>query len=186
MQLGPKQASPRQSSSPRTRAPQTRTRPERARETARQPASAQEGQIGLRRVEYVSDSIMEKEDRFIRLLGGSSWELLAPSLALVMDDILIILTADDCGIAFVDKDEIPVVHRGGAYYAHAGYFSEVVQAMGDGAILRLSDGSLWSVPDYDQFDTGWWLPPYKVLVTADRLYMINLEEAKRVWVSEVR
>ena len=129
---------------------------------------------------------MEKEDRFIRLLGGSSWELLVPSLALVTDDILIVLTADDSGVAFLDKEEIPVVHRDGAYHAQTGYFGEVVQAVRDGAILRLSDGSLWSVPDYDQYDTGWWLPPYKVLVTANRLYIINLEEGKKVWVNQIR
>lgn len=62
---------------------------------------------GLRRVKYVSDSIMEKENGFIRLLSGSTWQLLTPSLALVTNDILIILTVDDSGIAFLDKEEIP-------------------------------------------------------------------------------
>ena len=30
--------------------------------------------------------------------------------------------------------------------------------MGDGAVLQTADGSLWEVPRYDRYDTGWWLP----------------------------
>ena len=50
----------------------------------------------------------------------------------------------------------------------------VVQEEGDGAVLRLRDGTVLVIPEYDCFDTGWWLPPYKVLLTTSRLYMYNL------------
>ena len=64
--------------------------------------------------------------------------------------------------------------------------TSVVEAHRDGAVLELADGSLWSVPDYDRYDTGWWLPPYKALVTSTKLYLYNLKKGKRVWVSQVK
>jgi len=129
---------------------------------------------------------MRNEDGLIRLLGGSTWQLQSPSLALVTDDIVIVLLTDTNGIAFLNKEEIPVAHRGGAFHAQTGYFGQVVRAARDGSTLQLNDGSMWSVPHYDQYDTGWWLPPYKVIVTASGLDMINLKENKKVWVKQVR
>jgi hypothetical protein len=154
------------------------------------PAWAQ----GLERVEYFADSIVEKEESYIRLLGGSSWILSTPSLAHVTDDVIIVFRTiglrdrqqKTVAVAYVDGDEIPVRQVGGAHATEAGYLTTVVEALGDGAVLKLTDGTLLSVPEYDRFDTGWWLPPYKALLTASKLYLYNLNKGKRVWVSPLR
>jgi len=139
-----------------------------------------------RRVQYVADTIMEIDETSIQLLGGSRWELLGLSLALPLEDIWIVLTSEKAGIAFIDGSQISVVHRSGLYTTATGLFGKVVAATDDGALLTLDDGSLWSVPHYDRFDTGWWLPPYPAIVTGNGLYLINLKKGKKVWVSQAR
>jgi hypothetical protein len=89
-------------------------------------------------------------------------------------------------VAYVGGDEIPVRHVDGGYATQAGYLTTVLEALGEGAVLKLTDGTLLSVPEYDRFDTGWWLPPYKALLTASKLYLYNLKKGKRVWVSPLR
>ncbi len=144
------------------------------------------------RVEYLGDSIMQKDGNTIRLLGGSSWELSSMSLAMVTEDIIIVFRAvagnDErvIPIMYHGGMQIPVRHISGAYAASAGFLANVVDERNDGEILELDDGTVLTIPDYDQFDTGFWLPPYSVIVTSDGLYMWNLEEGKRVWIDGIR
>ncbi|MBM3451322.1 MAG: hypothetical protein FJX78_10180 [Armatimonadetes bacterium] len=148
---------------------------------------------GLERVEYFTDSIAQKDDEYVRLLGGSSWVLSTFSTALVTDDIIIVFRdithqgqKVKLAVAYLDGGEIPVRHVRGAYTTSSGYLTSVVEALGEGAVLRLADGSLLSVPSYDRYDTGWWLPPYRALLTSSRLYLYNLKKGKRVWVSPLK
>jgi len=144
----------------------------------------------IEKVEYVTDSIAEKEGKYIRLLGGSSWILSSPSIALVTDEIIIVFREIELSnkrrvkvaVAYLDGDEILVRHVGGRYIAQTGYLTTVVKAIGRGAVLQLANGSFLAVPEYDQFDTGWWLPPYQALLTRNMLYLYNLKKGKRVWV----
>ena len=146
---------------------------------------------GMQKVEYLSDSIAEKEGKYIRLLGGSQWVLSSSTLALVTDDIIIVFqdielkdkTMAKVAVAYVDGDEIVVKHIGGKFVAENGYLTTVVEALGDGAVLKLANGSLLTIPEYDQYDTGWWLPPYKALLTGNMMYLWNLKKGKRVWVN---
>lgn len=147
--------------------------------------------LGMQKVEYLTDSIAEKEGKYIRLLGGSEWVLSSVSLALVTDDIIIVFkevirkdkTKSKLAVAYVDGDEIVANYVGGKYIPQSGYITTVVEVLGDGAILKLTDGSLLSIPQYDQYDTGWWLPPYKALLTANKMYLWNLKKVKRVWIN---
>ncbi|MDA2933585.1 hypothetical protein MYX82_04510 [Acidobacteria bacterium AH-259-D05] len=157
------------------------------------------------KVEYIVDSIAEKDGEYIRLLGGSSWILSYSSLALVTDDVIIVFhqiaTRDNKAsvvpVVYVDGEEIPARHVGGAYAKETGHLTTVVESLGDGALLRveslgdgallrLEDGTLLSIPEYDRYDTGWWLPPYKALVTGNGLYLWNLKKGKKVWVNPAR
>lgn len=148
----------------------------------------------MQKVEYLTGSIFEKEGKYIRLLGGSSWILSSPSLALVTYDVIIVFRelklknkkGVKVAIAYVDGDEIPVKHVKGKYVLSTGYLTTVVEAMGNGAVLKLADGSIFTVPKYDQFDTGWWLPPYKALLTSSKMCLWNLKKGKRVWVKPRR
>ncbi len=38
----------------------------------------------------------------------------------------------------------------GSYLIRNGYFYNVIESISNGAVLKLNDNSLWSVPDYDQ------------------------------------
>ena len=146
---------------------------------------------GLQKVEYLSDSIAEKEGKYIRLLGGSQWVLSSSTLALVTDDIIIVFqevevkdkTKMKMAVAYVDGDEIVAKYVGGQNVSQTGYLTTVVEALEDGALLKLADGSLLSIPKYDQYNTGWWLPPYKALLTGNKMYLWNLKKGKRVWVN---
>lgn len=145
------------------------------------------------RVEYLADSIIEKEGRYIRLLGGSSWILSGSSLALVMDDVIIVFQELElekgrrvrASTAYLDGEEIAVKHVGGTYATATGYLTTVVETLAEGAVLKLDDGTLLTIPEYDRFDTGWWLPPYKALLTGNHLYLYNLKKVKKVWVNGV-
>lgn len=145
---------------------------------------------GMQTVEYLTDSIAEKKGKYIRLLGGSQWVLASATLALVADDIIIVFhdielkdkTKVKLPVAYVDGDEIVATHVGGRYVPEIGYFTMVVEAFRDGAVLKLADGSFLSMPEYDRFDTGWWLPPYKALLTGNQMYLWNLGKGKRIWV----
>ena len=144
----------------------------------------------MQKVEYLSDSISQKDGKVIKLLGGSRWGLSSATLALVTDDIIIVFQEFvlkskkkiKVATAYVDGDEIIATHAGGRYATSTGFLTTVTESLGDGAVLRLADGSLLSIPQYDRYDTGWWLPPYKALLTGNRMYLWNLNKGKRVWV----
>lgn len=146
---------------------------------------------GMQRVEYLSDSISEKEGEYIGLLGGSQWVLSSSTLALVTDDIFIVFqdvelkdgTSAKLAVAYVDGDEIVAKHVGGQYISQTGYLTTVVETLDNGAVLKLADASFLSIPEYDQYDTSWWLPPYKALLTGNKMYLWNLKKGRRIWVN---
>ena len=144
----------------------------------------------MQKVEYLSDSITEKNGKVIGLLGGSTWELALPTLALPTDDIIIVFEEVvlknnkkvTLPIAYLDGLENVASHIAGRYITTSGFLTTVTESLEDGAVLKLADGSTLSIPQYDRFDTGWWIPPYKVLLTGNRMYMWNLRKGKRVWI----
>ena len=71
----------------------------------------------------------------------------------------------------------------GAFILQNGFLAKVIASHGKGAVLEMEDGSLWSIPDYDQYDSGWWLPPYPVLIYENERYLINLKNGKKIWVN---
>jgi hypothetical protein len=145
-------------------------------------------------VEYFTDSIVQKEGEYIKLLGGSSWVLTSPSLAMAIDDVVIVFknipTSNNkklkVPIFYHDGEQIVAEHIKGSYVKESGVLVTVVNQYGEGAKLKLDDGSILSISEYDRYDTGWWLPPYPALITANGLYMWNLTKGKRVWVVGVQ
>lgn len=136
-----------------------------------------------RKVNYIQGTIYEKSDEIIKLLDGSIWLFSGMSLALPMSDIIIILDNSlKTGIAYTDGDELTVTHIKGDFVYYTGLFTMVIKEMGDGALLQTDDGSFWEVPQYDRYDSGYWLPPYRALITSNELYLINLKKGKKIWV----
>jgi hypothetical protein len=116
--------------------------------------------------------------------------LSSPTHALLVDNIIIVFqdtaakgsTAGRAAVAYVGGDEIPAVHVGGKFRSEPGHLTTVVGALNDGALLRLADGSMLSVPEYDRYDTGWWLHPYRALLTRNKMHLWNLKKGKRIWI----
>jgi len=90
------------------------------------------------------------------------------------------------GLFVVDGELVPTTLIDGLFVRSNGTLLTVVESMGEGAVLRTDDGSLWSVPSYDRFDTGYWLPPYKVIVMSNELYMYHLKKGKKIWVKRIK
>jgi len=150
--------------------------------------------FAVEKVEYITDSIAQKDGEYIKLLSGSSWLLSSPSLALVADNAVILFRTFeakgkkpyDLPIFYHGGLEIPIKHIDGAIVKESGFLVTVVNKFNDGANLELDDGTILSIPQYDRFDTGWWLPPYPAFITADGMYMWNLKEGKKVWVDGIQ
>lgn len=131
---------------------------------------------------YIEGSIYETDDDTFSLLGGSTWSKLSYAYLLPTSDIFIILTSEaGNGIAYSDGSEFNVKYLSGGLDYKRGKLNLVIESLGDGAILKMADDSLWEIDSYDQYDTGYWLPPYHVIITSDELYLINFEEGKKIW-----
>lgn len=139
------------------------------------------------KVQYLSSTIQDVSDDLIELMDGSKWITSYATYALPLSDIIIIVDGEhNSGTAFIEGDEIFVKHLSGQIILNSGYYTNVIQEYGDGAVLETEDGSLWEVPEYDRYDSGYWLPPYKVLITSNELYMYNLKKNKRIWITRAK
>lgn len=139
------------------------------------------------KVQYLSSTIQDVSDDLIELMDGSKWITSYATYALPLSDIVIIVDEQhNSGIAFIEGDEIFVKHLSGNIILNSGYYTKVIQEYGDGAVLKTEDGSLWEVPEYDRYDSGYWLPPYKVLITSNELYMYNLKKNKKIWITRAK
>jgi hypothetical protein len=140
----------------------------------------------LRSVSFVRDSVLSADDRVIKLLTGSQWLLSRSGLILAASDVVIVLTGAKSGVLFYEGDQIPVSLLSGTVASERGLYGQVIESMGDGAVLRLNDQSLWEIPSYDRYDTGYWLPPYPVLITGGGSYLVNLKKGRRIWAKQLR
>lgn len=146
----------------------------------------------MEKVDYFPDSIVEKDDHIVRLNGGSSWLLANRTSALVAADVVVVMRdvvvngqRVSAAWLFVGGDEIPVKHVEGVYARNPAYLTRVVSAEG-GTTLRLADGSQVVVPKYDRYSISRWIPPYKALLTNNRVYLYNLKEGRRVWLQPAK
>jgi hypothetical protein len=76
----------------------------------------------------------------------------------------------------------PVRRRTYGSFCEDGHFIEEV--MGDGAVIKLEDGTLWRVDDADTADSALWLPSTSVIVCDGKL--INTDDNESVEVEQVR
>ena len=148
----------------------------------------------MEKVDYFPDSIAERDDHVIRLTGGSSWLLSNPTRAvvaaadvmLVMRDVLVEGKPVRAAWVYVAGDEIPAKHVEGVYPKNAAFLTRVVAAEDQGTKLRLADGSELLLPGYNKYISNRWIPPYKALLTDNRLTLHNLKEGKRVGVQPAK
>lgn len=138
-------------------------------------------------VTYLDASVSQADDEILTLLDGSKWQKTGYSYVLPASDILIILLDEKgSGVAFSDGNQFQVKHISGQPVGlKKGWLTKVAKSMGGGSILKMVDGSMWEIPEYDQFDTSFWVPPYNVIITSDRSYLINVNKSKKIWARQV-
>ena len=135
------------------------------------------------KVQYLSGTIQDVSEDVIELLDGSKWLASYSTYILPLSEVIIVYDVkNNSGTVYIDGDEIFVKHLSGHIILNSGYLTYVIKEYGEGAILVTEDGSFWEVPEYDRYDSGYWLPPYKVVITSNELYMYNLNENKKIWI----
>jgi hypothetical protein len=143
----------------------------------------------MEKVEYFQDSIAEKGDyeRVVRLTGGSTWLLADRTKAIVTTDVMVVMrdvSVDGKTVRaawlFLAGEEIPARHIEGVYPTNQALLTRVVGSSDQGTRLRLADGSELLVPGYNRYISNSWKPPYKVLLTDNRINMYHLGDGKRV------
>lgn len=136
-------------------------------------------------VSYIDGTVYQSSDNSFSLLSGSKWAKSSMNYLLTTSDIFIIVTDEKGnGIAYSDGSEFAVKYLSGSTYTKNGRLNLVTKSYSNGAVLKMVDGSLWEIDSYDQYDTGYWLPPYHVIITNNELYLINFKKGKKIWASK--
>ena len=142
-------------------------------------------------ISYCEGTILENEDDVITLMGGSKWKTNGNFFS-YFGDVLIIQSSTELDGRLYNFNEMYsngnrdiVTKILGECPKSSGRKATVMEELNDGKTLLLDDGTALGFDSYDSFDTGFWLPPYDVLITGDELYMWNLNNGKRVWIQSV-
>lgn len=147
----------------------------------------------MENVNYFPDSIAEKDDHVVRLNGGSSWLLAERIIAVAPADVMIVWRdvmvqgkRVRAAWLYAGGQEVPAQHVEGVYPTNAAFLTRVVASQDQGTKLRLEDGTELLVPGYNRFILSNWTPPYKVLLTNNRLSLFNLKDGRRAAVQPAK
>lgn len=142
-------------------------------------------------ISYCKGTILENDDEVVTLLDGSKWET-SGNFFSYFGDVVIIQSSTELDGKLYNFNEIYsdgnrdiVTKISGECSNSIGKKATVMRELNDGKTLLLDDGSALNFDSFDSFDTGFWLPPYDVLITGDELYMWNLNKGKRVWIQSI-
>lgn len=157
--------------------------------------------FSLEKVSFFTDTVSEIDGKVIKMMSGSTWIMENEIIALPLNEAIILTSASAIkydknniqkyinalpkkGKLIYQQNIVKVDLLGGMYLLQDGYLGKVVKSHGKGSVLQTEEGYMWSIPDYDQYDTGWWLPPYPVLIYGNEMYLVNLEKGKKVWIEK--
>jgi hypothetical protein len=125
-------------------------------------------------------------------MSGSEWETTGYFFSLILEDVIIIESSTELDgrlfnytEMYSDGNRVIVTKISGECSKSIGRKATVMRELNGGKTLLLDDGSALNFDSFDSFDTGFWLPPYDVLITGNELYMWNLNEGKRVWIQSI-
>ncbi len=155
----------------------------------------------LKSVSFFQDTVSDLNGRVLKFLTGSVWLLDQEIVELPLSEGVIICTGPSpkfekekmkeyieslpkAGVFLYRGQTVGAKLVSGTFILRDGLLGQVIQSHGKGAILETDDGSLWSIPRYDQYDTGYWLPPYPVIIFKSEFYLLNLKEGKKVWIEK--
>lgn len=140
----------------------------------------------LRRThEFFTDSIAEANSEVIRLYGGTLWILDQSYYGLSLEDVIGVVTGKKSATLYIDGNTYSAELVKGSVVTSSGILASVIDEKGDGKLLKLDNGMLLTFDSYDHYDTGWWLPPYQVLIDLTSMNMWNLKKGKKVWIESI-
>lgn len=142
-------------------------------------------------ISYCEGTILENGDDVVTLMDGSKWKTNGNFFS-YFGDVIIIQSSTELNGKLYNFNEIysegnrdMITKISGECLNSIGRKATVMRELNDGKTLLLDDGSALNFDSFDSFDTGFWLPPYDVLITGNELYMWNLNNGKRVWIQSV-
>jgi hypothetical protein len=155
----------------------------------------------LKSVSFFEDTVTDIDGRIVKFLTGSTWLLEKAPLSIPLGKGVMICDGPapkyekekkgdymkalpQSGVFMYRGQVIAATLVSGVFLLNDGHLGQVVQSHGNGAVLETDDGSLWSIPGYDQYDAGYWLPPYPVIIFKSQLYLLNLKEGKKIWIEK--
>lgn len=136
-------------------------------------------------IQFAATSISDVNGEVVKMSGGSTWRLNRSYFGLPLNDVIIVMSDQRNGVIYNEDGSYGARLLSGSVPTTSGQIRTVVEKMGEGTILKLDDGTLLEFSSYDKYDTGWWLPPYRVILETSRMNMWNIEKVKKVWVQRV-
>ena len=136
-------------------------------------------------VQFFTGTISEVSEDILKIMGGSIWKLDRNYFGLPLQDVIGVVVSPKSAVIYANDNSYNARLISGSVKTSSGVLSAVTEKMGGGAILKLTDGTLLEFANYDQFNTGWWLPPYDVLIDGSGMNLWNLQNGKKVWIQRV-
>jgi len=135
--------------------------------------------------EFFTDTVLEVTSEVIKLMGGSIWLLDRSYFGLPLEDVFGVMTSEKTATLYINGDEYTGELVKGITTTSSGIFSTVIKEQGDGTFLTLDNGMRLIFGSYEAYDTGYWLPPYRVLIDVRPMKMWNLKRGKKVWIQGI-
>ena len=134
---------------------------------------------------FFTDTISDATSEVLKLMGGSIWLLDQYYFGLSLDDVIGIMQDDRTAVIYGNGNRYSAELIRGSVLKSEGLSAVVIKEKADGRLLILDSGLILTFSSYDAYDTGWWLPPYEVLIDTSRMVMWNLKEGKKVWIESI-
>lgn len=136
-------------------------------------------------VQFFTATILEVNNEVMKMMDGSVWRLDRGYFGLPLQDIIGVMSDQRNAVIHANDNFYNARLLTGMVSTFTGNLRTVTEKMGEGSILRLDNGMLLEFSSYDKYDTGWWLPPYKVMIDFARMNLWNLGSGKKVWIQRI-
>jgi len=137
------------------------------------------------KVQFFTESVSEAKGEIIKLAGGSLWKLDRNYFGLPLEDVIGISSDQKTATLYIYGDFYVARLMKGSVTTSLGLTASVIQSMGNGTVLKLSNGLMLEFDSYAAYNTGYWLPPYRVVIDSGMMNMWNLNKGKKVWIKSV-
>lgn len=136
--------------------------------------------------EYFIDTVNRGTADLLTLEGGSVWSLNSYYTASFRENVVGVFTGPATATLVIDENTYSATLVKGQILKSTGIVASVIDERGEGAFLELDNGTYLSFDSYDAYDTGWWVPPYQVLVDETTMTMWRLDDGSKVYIESIK